>query len=52
MSPQTALDQARELAGWSAEETIDVLLSYVYNQQSDDAFKDFIMQAAEEDRYG
>jgi hypothetical protein len=49
VSPCRALNEARALAGWSAEETIDVLLGYVYAQQSDDAFKDYVLSAARED---
>ena len=47
------LDKASDKCGWSNAQKVEVLLEYIENQQSPDAFQDFIdRKVAEETHNG
>jgi hypothetical protein len=43
-----AMNEATERAGWDTESQVLLLMQYVENQQSPEAFEDFITRAADE----
>jgi hypothetical protein len=45
-------DEAVERTGWNEQSQIEILLEYIANQQSDDAFRDYLAQRVAEEEVG
>jgi len=52
MTPNETIKRAREIAGWTTEEVVENIVSYIYLQDDDDDFYDYMMRAAGEDARG
>ena len=49
---ESILDQYADQQGWNDQTKITLLCRYIANQQSDDAFADFLAQQADEENAG
>ncbi len=46
-----SVDEIVEHQGWSTETLLHLVFEYIANQGSDDALRDFLAQAAENENY-
>lgn len=46
-----SIDEIIEHQGWSKETLLDLVMEYISNSDSDDALRDFLAQAAENENY-
>jgi hypothetical protein len=49
MSAESIIDKIAERTGWNDASKLSLALVYIDNQQSDDAWEDFLVQAADEE---
>lgn len=49
MSTESIFERIAEQRGWNLQSQVDVLLRYIDNQQSNTAFRDFLLEQAEDE---
>lgn len=49
MSASSIMDNAASKTGWNADSQLAIALAYIDNQDSEDAFEDFVAEAVQEE---